>query len=588
MDVDRMIGDLRQRASNECMLWTDPSLGQCFSNVEMGDLCSALQEHGSVTTLSLSGNTVREGPAEVLARFLATGCRSLRVLDLSFCSLASRSLTAIVKALASNPNLKDVLLNASFNDIKTDGAVGVSEVLEAAPQHSGLRHLVLRYNPLGEGVAALIAKARKLDSLDCSYAGAVDAAAVAGAFGATCCRVVHLCGVDLSGAEAAALQDAARAANCTLVLEEQPLSEEDEPPASHSPTALLASRAEEAAEAEAAAAAAEAAVAVTVAVTTTVDVEVEMVTPAAADAGARRSEELEDAMWREELALLHAPKGGQAKSPEERRSTSGGSSSAPKSRSTSGAADLSPTASSPPRAASSPLQGAGRYLHAPSVSPMKSVSPNPPASENASCSDATLKSMSLALNVLHDSCGSVTAERDALKAQLDEEKKLRAAAEKEARQLKRELNQMRDDFAMQVHRLRRESTLGGGGGAGRRDSSPSPQPRKSSSRVASPSGKSYGRLSTLKRSPLTDLSQAQVPPSPSIKRSPSKVKPVKRVPCKSPGAVSNTSNQASTRYVPSSVGCVTHTHTHTHTHTFLSYRSPPRARIARKKVTALR
>eukprot|EP00754_Rhynchopus_humris_P000567 Rhum_TRINITY_DN10339_c0_g1::Rhum_TRINITY_DN10339_c0_g1_i1::g.37839::m.37839 len=562
MDVDRMIGDLRQRSSNECMLWTDPSLGQCFSNVEMGDLCSALQEHGSVTTLSLSGNTVREGPAEVLARFLATGCRSLRVLDLSFCSLASRSLTAIVKALASNPNLKDVLLNASFNDIKTDGAVGVSEVLEAAPQHSGLRHLVLRYNPLGEGVAALIAKARKLDSLDCSYAGAVDAAAVAGAFGATCCRVVHLCGVDLSGAEAAALQDAARAANCSLVLEEQPLSEEDDPPASHSPTALLASRAEEAAEAEAAAAAA-AAVSVSVAVTTTVDVEVEMATPAAADAGARRSEELEDAMWREELALLHAPKGGQAKSPEERRSTSGGGSSAPKSRSTSGAADLSPTASSPPRAASSPLQGAARYLHAPSVSPMKSVSPNPPASENASCSDATLKSMSLALNVLHDSCGSITAERDALKAQLEDEKKLRAAAEKEARQLKRELNQMRDDFAMQVHRLRRESTLGGGGGAGRRDSSPSPQPRKSSSRVASPSGKSYGRVSTLKRSPLTDLSQAQVPPSPSIKRSPSKVKPVKRVPCKSPGAVSNTSNQASTR-------------------------SPPRARIARKKVTTLR
>ena len=474
-----MIAQLNKGVGNECMLWTDPSLGQRIRKAEMADLCAALTVHGGVTTLSLSGNTVCEEATNVLAAHLREDCKALRVLDLSFCGVNGASLTKVVAAIQQNTVLRDVLLNASFNDIQAEGAASLASVLGSAQSGSGLRHLVLRYNQLhSKGVAQLVRNAHTLSSLDCSYAGNVDAIQLAAALKLTKCKVVRVCGADFSGAQAKMLMHSAPK-GC-LVLDEDAESE----------------------------------------------------APLSPPKSVRRgsSVEVEDAMWLEELALLHRSKS--AHSSQQRSAPA--ISPPPGSHLT--CEDISPTASSPPRAASSPLASHTRAL-LPQYSP-PGQSPKP---IDQSGNEATIKSLSLALNVLHDSCSTVMAERDAARKELEEEKGRRAAVEKEAKQLKREMNQMRDDFAAQVHRLTRESTHGhggGGGGGGAHTRDPSPQARRTGmTRTASP--RSYSRTSTL---PRERRALGDVPHNTHVEKSPHKKAPMPRqggktstrTPCKSP------------------------------------------------------
>ncbi|KAJ9469944.1 hypothetical protein DIPPA_64125 [Diplonema papillatum] len=429
MSITSIIESLRKGGStSECMLWSDPSLGVTLSRENMQLLCECLQANGKVHTLSLSGNTLEGAAAEVLADFL-NQATSLRVVDLSFCGLDSEDLAKIVAAVTQNTRLESVLLNASYNNIRIAGALSVADLLAQTPPTNPLKHLVLRYNPLQtDGVAALLRKARNVESIDCSYATlnpALDP--VFDALRHTGFKTVRLCGLDLPAADAEAIYDCLPS-GCTLLLDESA------PRLSTSPVAP---------------------------------------TPIGQD--------VEELLWKEELALLQTAKGRP-------RSLRGPSSTPEDKNQRTLLVESSPTASSPPPAAASPLtrsygretsqpghrssvlsssssthrsshtntnetiedsrqtrqhsveqhQVGSSLASRPTSSRQSTPQPLEVPAEPSQSRDPMLRSLSLALNVLHDNHAAVLLERDALRRDLEREVDRRRCAEAELQRLRRE------------------------------------------------------------------------------------------------------------------------------------------------------
>eukprot|EP01063_Lacrimia_lanifica_P008640 TRINITY_DN15701_c0_g1_i1.p1 TRINITY_DN15701_c0_g1~~TRINITY_DN15701_c0_g1_i1.p1 ORF type:complete len:775 (+),score=218.12 TRINITY_DN15701_c0_g1_i1:98-2422(+) len=240
MSMDKIIADLSNgSAGPECMLWTDPSLGSSVKASDMRRLCEALTAHGKIRTLSLSGNTIPDESAQVLAQWLSTCGSGVRVVDLSFCGLRSGAVAEVAVQISLNPRLSDVLLNVSFNEVDAPGCTALVDAL-ARSACAGLKHLVLRYNPLvARGVAALVAGSGYLETLDCSYCNVVDVAPIEEALKATKLKTLRLCGLDCCIQKLDALHSTAARASCSLLLSEDIIGAESPAgPGAQSPTVM--------------------------------------------------------------------------------------------------------------------------------------------------------------------------------------------------------------------------------------------------------------------------------------------------------------------------------------------------------------
>ena len=345
--IEDVLTNLRN-GSNECMMWSDPSQVISISERHMSQLCEGLEQHGKTQSLSLSGNSIGAGAAEILAKYL-NSCTTLRVLDISFCGLSAKVLIPIIDAIVRNRKLHDFLVNASYNEVDNDGAVLLSNIIAKSPQGNGFRHLVLRYNPIqSRGVSSLINNCGSLESLDISYVSlSVSSQSkqlpdICGAIATTSLACIKFCGIELDQHCVRRLQESCRR-NCTLLLTEDgkdnsliesPVRESSVRQQSRSPI----------------------------------------------------NRDVEDVMWRQELALL-------------RRSRAGSSSPV---SSTSERKTVSIATSQPSSSYSNTRLDDRETAF---------------SSETSS----TVKSLSLALNLLHDNLAAVTSERDRLKTSLEQE-----------------------------------------------------------------------------------------------------------------------------------------------------------------------
>eukprot|EP01060_Flectonema_neradi_P014270 TRINITY_DN20973_c0_g1_i1.p1 TRINITY_DN20973_c0_g1~~TRINITY_DN20973_c0_g1_i1.p1 ORF type:complete len:477 (+),score=82.78 TRINITY_DN20973_c0_g1_i1:38-1432(+) len=343
--IEECLASLR-KGSTECMMWSDPSQAIVLSDRDMKRICDGLTQQGRTHSLSLSGNSLSEAAVGVLVGYLSS-CSSLRVLDISFCGLTAKILNPLIEAISRNRRLKDFLLNASYNEIDDDGAVLLSNTISNT-QAGGVRHLVLRYNPIqSRGVAALIKNSGNIESLDVSYVSLSVSSQckqlpdICAAMSTTKLECIKFCGIEIDQHCVKKLQDSCPR-TCTLLLTED--EKESTSLLSSSPVREASMRLQ---------------------------------------SGSPINREVEDVLWRQELALL-------------RRSRAGSS---------------SPVSSASERKAT---------LSQPSSS---SCATRLDDRETVSSSDSstTIKSLSLALNLLHDNLAAVTSDRDRLKASLEQE-----------------------------------------------------------------------------------------------------------------------------------------------------------------------